>query len=127
MANNLTHYAEAQIGAALLNATNLTAPTLYFGLCPVTVYTISTAYTLNQIVVMPQGYARALKWLLARELWTEFMGGSPLPTLMAQMAAESSRLINAANRKPQKVATYDRELVRDCFKRTGCVGADDDG
>ena len=51
MANNLTHYAEAQIGAALLNATNLTAPTLYFGLCPVTVYTISTAYTLNQIVV----------------------------------------------------------------------------
>ena len=74
--------------------------------------TILGNLTLNQIVVMPQGYARALKWLLARELWTEFMGGSPLPPLMAQMAAESSRLINAANRKPQKVATYDRELVR---------------
>ena len=66
--------------------------------------------TLNQVIVMPQGYARSLKWLLARELWTEFMGGSPIPPMILKLADEATNSIKALNARPQQVMTYDREL-----------------
>jgi hypothetical protein len=68
--------------------------------------------TLTQVLVMPQGYARALKWLLSRELWTEFMGGSPLPQLIEKLAGEASAYIKALNAAPQAIANYDRTLTR---------------
>lgn len=68
--------------------------------------------TLNQILVMPQGYARSLKWLLARELWTEFMGGAPMPQQIRELANEATTFIKALNARPQAVSRYDRELAR---------------
>ena len=74
--------------------------------------TILANLTLSQVLVMPQGYARMFKWLLAREIWTEFMGATPLPALINQMANEAANFVKAQNAKPQKVARYDRELMR---------------
>ena len=74
--------------------------------------TILTNLPLTQVLVMPQGYARAFKWLLARELWTEFMGGMPMPPTIEKLAAEAMGFIKARNAKPQAVATYDRALTR---------------
>lgn len=74
--------------------------------------TLLTNMTLNQVLVMPQGYARALKWLLSRELWTEFMGGAPLPPTIEKLAYEASMFIRSLNARPQPVARYDRELTR---------------
>jgi hypothetical protein len=74
--------------------------------------TLLGTLTLTQILVMPQGYARALKWLLARELWTEFMGGTPMPQQIRELATEATNFIKQLNARPQAVATYDGELVR---------------
>jgi hypothetical protein len=74
--------------------------------------TILANMTLTQILVMPHGYARALKLLLAREIWTEFMGGSPFPPLLATLVQEASDYIEALNSRPQQVARYDRALAR---------------
>jgi hypothetical protein len=68
--------------------------------------------TLTQILIMPHGYARALKWLLARELWTEFMGGSTMPQAIRELAQEATDFIKALNAKPQAVLRYDQELAR---------------
>lgn len=67
--------------------------------------------SLTQVLVMPQGYSRALKWMLGRELWTEFMGGQPVPSQLEKLAQESSDLVKAMNARPQSVMTYDRELM----------------
>ena len=74
--------------------------------------TILTNLTLTQLLVMPQGYSRAFKWLLARELWTEFMGGAPMPPTIERLAAEAMGFIKARNAKPQAIAQYDRALSR---------------
>lgn len=74
--------------------------------------TILGNLTANQVLVMPQGYARALKFLLARELWTEYMGGSQFPQILAELAQEASTFIKQLNARPQAVMTYDRELSR---------------
>jgi hypothetical protein len=74
--------------------------------------TVLTNLTLTQILIMPQGYSRALKWLLARELWTEFMGGTPMPGAIEKLAGEAMDWIKARNQKPQAVARYDRSLTR---------------
>jgi hypothetical protein len=65
--------------------------------------------TLNQTLIMPQGYVRALKWLLAQELCAEF--GYPLTESIKTNAKSSSELIKALNAKPAKRSTYDRALV----------------
>jgi hypothetical protein len=74
--------------------------------------TILANMTLTSILIMPQGHARALKWLLARELWTEFMGGAPMPQAIRELAEEATNFIKALNAKPQAVMRYDNELVR---------------
>lgn len=75
--------------------------------------TIFTSMTLNQVLVMPQGYSRMLKWLLAKEIWTEFIGVTvPLPDAIKTNAQEARDFIKALNAKPAGVARYDRELTR---------------
>jgi hypothetical protein len=74
--------------------------------------TILGNLTLNQILVMPQGYNRALKWLLARELWTEFMGGSQMPQAIEKLAGEAAGYIKALNAAPQAVGRYESSLTR---------------
>ena len=73
--------------------------------------TILSNMTLTQLLVMPQGYARAISWLLAREIWTEYMGGMPMPPTIEKLAGEAMGLIRARNQKPQQVSRYDRALL----------------
>lgn len=68
--------------------------------------------TLNQVVIMPQGYARALKMLLARDIWLEYMSPVTIPAMLMKLAKEASDYIKALNARPANVAQYDRELVR---------------
>ena len=73
--------------------------------------TILSNLTLTQLLIMPQGYARALKWLLARELWTEFMAGAPLPQAIRELAMEAANYIKQLNARPQAVARYERGML----------------
>lgn len=66
--------------------------------------------TLNQSIVMPQGYARALKWLLAKEIAGEF--GFPLSEAIKTHSADAMALIKALNATPAAVSRYDRALTR---------------
>ena len=72
--------------------------------------TILANLTLTQILVMPQGYSRMLKWMLAKEICAEY--GFPLSEAIKTNAQESRDLIKALNAKPAAVARYDRELSR---------------
>lgn len=72
--------------------------------------TILANLTLNQQVLLPQGYSRALKWLLAKEIAAEY--GFPLTEAIKTHASESMALIKALNAKPAEVARYDRALTR---------------
>lgn len=72
--------------------------------------TILSNMTLTQIVVMPHGYSRMLKWLLAKELCAEY--GFPLSEAIKVNAQEATNFIKALNAKPAAVARYDRELIR---------------
>lgn len=72
--------------------------------------TILGNLTLNQTIMMPQGYARALKWLLAREIAAEF--GFPLTEAIKTNCNEAWSFIKAMNARPAAVSRYDRELVR---------------
>lgn len=72
--------------------------------------TILSNLTLNQTFTLPQGYARAIKWCLAKEYCAEF--GFPLTETIKVNAAESLKMIMALNAEPAVVARYDRELTR---------------
>lgn len=72
--------------------------------------TILSNLTLNQNIVMPQGYSRALKWLLAKEICAEF--GMPISEAVKTNCQASWDLIKALNSRPAPVATYDRMLTR---------------
>ncbi len=72
--------------------------------------TILQNLTLNQVLVMPQGYSRMLKWLLAKEICTEY--GFPLADGIVLNAREAKEFVKALNARPQPVAKYDREVVR---------------
>jgi len=72
--------------------------------------TILSNVTLTQAIVMPQGYARALKWNLARELCAEF--GFPLSESIKVNAQQSLDVIKALNAKPAGISRYERALVR---------------
>lgn len=74
--------------------------------------TILQTLTLNQVLIMPQGYSRALKLLLARELWIEFITPLTVPQMLEKLAGEAANYIKALNAKPAAVAQYDRELSR---------------
>ncbi len=72
--------------------------------------TLLSNLTLNQVLIMPQGYSRMLKWLLAKELCAEY--GFPLSEAIKVNAQESLSFIKALNARPAAVSRYDRELVR---------------
>ena len=74
--------------------------------------TILENLTATQTFVLPQGYARALKWNLAEELWPEYFGLAPIPTSLTKKADESLKMIKALNAQPPKRAKFDRQLVR---------------
>lgn len=73
--------------------------------------TILSNLTLQQTIIMPQGYARAFSWCLAKEIWPEYHGSEPLPSTIATNAADALNMIKALNAKPAARATYDRMLV----------------
>jgi hypothetical protein len=72
--------------------------------------TILANLTLNQTFILPQGYTRAIKWCLAKEICAEY--GYPLTEAIKTNADESLKLIKALNAKPAQRAKYDRQLVR---------------
>jgi hypothetical protein len=72
--------------------------------------TILSNLTLNQIIVMPQGYSRMLKLLLMREISLEY--GYTLSPLALKLCDEATSYIKALNAKPPAVSRYDRELLR---------------
>lgn len=74
--------------------------------------TILANLTIDQVIVMPQGYARALKWLLTREIWCEYNGASSIPPMVDKMSSEALSFLKALNAQPAVVSKYDRELVR---------------
>jgi hypothetical protein len=72
--------------------------------------TILSNLTITQTFVLPQGYARALKWCLAQEICAEY--GYPLSEAIKKNASESLKMIKALNAQPAQRAKYDRQLVR---------------
>lgn len=74
--------------------------------------TILAQLTLDQTFILPPGYARALKWCLAEELWQEYWSPAPIPEGIKKKAAESLGLIKALNAQPAGRARYDRAIIR---------------
>jgi len=74
--------------------------------------TILSNLTATQTVILPQGYARALKWCLAKELWSTYWIASPLPASISKQAGEALNMIKALNAQPAARARYDRQLTR---------------
>ena len=68
--------------------------------------------TASSQIILPQGYTRALKWCLARELWVEYVNPSMVPIYLEKLAMESLKFIKDLNSKPAKRSKYDRALVR---------------
>lgn len=80
--------------------------------------TILSNLTINQTFVLPSGYARAIKWNLAKEIWVEYWGDSPIPDAIKTHAADSMAMIKALNATPAVKAKYDAMLINN-----GRVGA----
>jgi hypothetical protein len=72
--------------------------------------TILSNLTINQVVILPQGYTRAIKWCLAKELCAEY--GFPITDAIRINAAESLAMIKALNAQPPVRTRYERELIR---------------
>ena len=72
--------------------------------------TILSNLTLNQVLVMPQGYSRMLKLLLMRDISIEY--GIQLSPLAIKLAQEAADFVKALNAKPAQVSRYDRALSR---------------
>lgn len=74
--------------------------------------TILTTPGLNDTLILPQGYKRTFKWLLARELWPEYWGAKPFPPHMSKLAAEAAGAIKALNAQPVPKMTYETILTK---------------
>lgn len=72
--------------------------------------TILNNLTLNQLISMPQGYARMIKWNLALEICSEY--GYPLTEAIKRNAQESMNMIKALNAAPAAVSRLDPRLAR---------------
>lgn len=72
--------------------------------------TLLANLTINQVFILPQGYTRAIKWCLAKEICAEF--GYPMTEAIKTNAADALSLIKALNAKPAVVSTLDRALTR---------------
>lgn len=73
--------------------------------------TILNKPALTDTLILPQGYVRALKWLLAEELWPEYWGGVPFPPHMAKLSYKASEAIKALNAQPVPKMTYETILT----------------
>ena len=71
---------------------------------------IFTNMAWTDTMILPQGYARALKWCLTEELCAQY--GFPITDAIKKKANESYNMIKALNAQPPVVSKYDRELVR---------------
>jgi hypothetical protein len=71
--------------------------------------TILTNMSLAGAVSLPQGYKRALKWLLAGEIASEY-GITPTPFVMSRIK-ESTDAIKELNRIPVPLAQFDATLI----------------
>lgn len=65
---------------------------------------------LTEQVMMPQGYARAIKRSLGRELAPEY--GAIWTPMMEKLTKESLDLVKALNRAPVPITTYDVAITR---------------
>lgn len=74
--------------------------------------TILSKPALTDTLILPQGYVRALKWLLAEELWPEYWGNAPFPPHMAKLSYKASEAIKALNAQPVPKMTYEPVLTR---------------
>jgi hypothetical protein len=81
--------------------------------------TILQNLTINQTFVLPAGYARAIKWCLAKEICAEY--GYPITEAIKLHADESMKLIKVLNAVPAEKAKYDRMLVRGRRRDAGWI------
>ena len=72
--------------------------------------TILQNLALTQTFILPQGYARALKWCLALEIAPEY--GKPVTIEMKKNADMALKMIKALNAQPAARAKYDRALIQ---------------
>lgn len=73
---------------------------------------ILESLSLSQTIIMPQGYARAVSWCLAKEIWPEYWLDKPIPSTILTNAADALNMIKALNAKPAERARYDAALMR---------------
>lgn len=66
--------------------------------------------TINQPLNLPQGYSRMLKWMLAREICTEY--GFPLIPAIEKLAQESWDMVKSLNQVPLPISAFDAALIR---------------
>ena len=66
--------------------------------------------SLTQAVNLPQGYARAIKWALAKELCAEY--GFPMTDAIKENAADAITKIKSLNQTPVPVSRLDDVLSR---------------
>lgn len=78
--------------------------------CHIFTDTLLQNLTMTQVLVMPQGYSRMLKWLLAKEICAEY--GFPLTEAIKTNAQEAEAFVKALNARPAPVSQYDRALIR---------------
>ena len=71
---------------------------------------LTNVQSLTQPLNMPQGYSRMLKWMLAREICTEY--GFPLIPAIEKLADESYRMVKSLNQHPTPVSRFDPALLR---------------
>lgn len=74
--------------------------------------TILSNVTANTVIQLPQGYARALKRCLSRELWLEYVSPVAVPTMLEKIAQEALDAIKALNALPAERSRYDTALTR---------------
>ncbi len=74
--------------------------------------TLLANLALTDVLQMPPGYSRAIKWNLARELWPEYWGTVEVPTEITKRSHESLQAVKEINAQPPRRSQYDRALIR---------------
>lgn len=74
--------------------------------------TILARPKLGDTIQLPQGYERALKWLLAAELWPEYWGLKPFPPHTAKLVSQSRKAVETLNAQPVPKMTYETILTK---------------
>ncbi len=72
--------------------------------------TILSNVQLTDTFQLPMGYAMALKWNLALQLWPEYVS-MDIPPMLMKHAADSLAPIKALNQQPAMVSFYDAALT----------------